>query len=128
MAAGAREVQWTLGFMAELGHEQGTMRMMGDNQSANMQATGDCKSTKSDHYRRIQFYVEDTVGQGIMWIDKVSTNENIADMGTNQITPITQFKRLRDMAQGTTPSLHLSPKVQEILNENYRLTWNNDHT
>jgi hypothetical protein len=126
LAAGARELQWATDFMAELGHEQGTVRMMGDNQSANMQATGDYKSTKSDHYRRVQFYVEDTVGQGVMWIDKVPTTENIADMGTKQVTPIKQFKRLRDIAQGRTPSLYLSVKVQEILNGDYdRL--NNDH-
>jgi hypothetical protein len=126
LAAGAKELQWATDFMAELGHEQGTVRMMGDNQSANLQATGDYKSTKSDHYRRVQFYVEDTVGQGVMWIDKVPTTENISDIGTKQVSPVKQFQRLRDIAQGVTPSLYLSSKVQEILNGNYDKL-NNDH-
>jgi hypothetical protein len=102
--------------MAEMGYEQeGTIRMMGDNQSANLQATGDYKSSKSDHYRRTQFYVEDNVNQGVMWVDKVATADNIADIGTKQVTPVQQFEKLRDIAQGTRPSLFLSEKVKEIL-------------
>jgi hypothetical protein len=104
LAAGARELQWATDFMAEIGHEQGTVRVMGDNQSANLQATGDYKSSKSDHYRRVQFYVEDNVNQGLIWIDKVQTANNLADIGTKQVSPISQFQRLRDIAHGITPS------------------------
>jgi hypothetical protein len=108
LAAGARELQWATDFMAEMGYEQGTVRIMGDNQSANMQATGDYKSSKSDHYRRVQFYVEDAIDQGVMWVDKVPTAENISDIGTKQVSPIAQFQRLRDIAQGTSPDLYLT--------------------
>eukprot|EP00615_Pteridomonas_danica_P004897 CAMPEP_0114332642 /NCGR_PEP_ID=MMETSP0101-20121206/3223_1 /TAXON_ID=38822 ORGANISM="Pteridomonas danica, Strain PT" /NCGR_SAMPLE_ID=MMETSP0101 /ASSEMBLY_ACC=CAM_ASM_000211 /LENGTH=238 /DNA_ID=CAMNT_0001463393 /DNA_START=140 /DNA_END=856 /DNA_ORIENTATION=- len=82
LAAGVKEVQWAVDFMTEMGHEQGTVRLMGDNQSANLQATGDYKSSKSDHYRKTQFYVEDNIQQGLVWIDKVPTADNIADIGT----------------------------------------------
>jgi hypothetical protein len=67
------------------------------------------------HYRRIQFYVEDNVNQGLMWIDKVNTKDNIADIGTKQVTPISQFEKLRDIAQGVTPTLVISDKIMEIL-------------
>jgi len=119
LAAGARELHWAADFMAEMGHEQGITRVLGDNQSANLQATGDYKSSKSDHYRRIQFYVEDSVRQGVMWVDKVSTEDNIADIGTKQVTPIAQFKKLRDIAHGSTPSLVMSKKVRDILDGKY---------
>ena len=94
LAAGARELQWASDMMAELGYEQRT-RLMGDNQSANLQATGDYKSSKSDHYWRIQFYVEDNVRNGLIWIDKVATDDNLADMGTKQVAPIKKFNAMR---------------------------------
>jgi hypothetical protein len=115
LAAGTRELQWATDFMAEMGYEQSTVRMLGDNQSANLQSTGDYKSSKSDHYRRVQFYVEDNVNQGVVWVDKVSTKDNIADIGTKQVTPVAQFEKLRDIAQGVTPCLVLSDKVKQIL-------------
>lgn len=119
LAAGARELTWASDFMAEIGYEQGTVRVMGDNQSANLQATGDYKSSKSDHYRRVQFYVEDNVRNGLMWIDKVPTDDNIADLGTKQVSPTAKFKTLRDIALGTTPKLTLTRQVKEILAGRY---------
>jgi hypothetical protein len=119
LAAGAKELHWATDFMAELGYEQSTVRIMGDNQSANLQATGDYKSGKSDHYRRVQFYVEDSVGQGLMWVDKVPTEDNIADIGTKQVTPVQQFEKLRDIVQGVRPTLVLTKKVREILDGVY---------
>ena len=119
LAAGAKELQWAVDFMAEMGYEQGTVRVLGDNQSANLQSSGDYKSSKSDHYRRVQFYVEDNVRQGIIWIDKVRTEDNIADIGTKQVAPICQFKKLRDIAHGTTPTLVSSKLVEDILSGKY---------
>ena len=119
LAAGAKELQWAVDFMAEMGYEQGTVRVLGDNQSANLQSSGDYKSSKSDHYRRVQFYVEDNVRQGIIWIDKVRTEDNIADIGTKQVAPISQFKKLRDIAHGTTLTLVSSKLVEDILSGKY---------
>jgi hypothetical protein len=101
--------------MAEMGYEQGTVRLMGDNQSANLQATGDYKSSKSDHYRRVQFYVEDSVSHGLMWVDQVPTADNVSDIGTKQVTPVAQFEKLRSIVQGETPELVLTKKVKDIL-------------
>jgi hypothetical protein len=115
MASGSKELHWATDFLAEMGYEQGTVRMLGDNQSANLQATGDYKSSKSDHYRRVQFYVEDTVSQGLMWVDKVATADNISDIGTKQVMPVEQFEKLRDIVQGVRPTLVISSKVTEVL-------------
>ena len=119
LAAGTRELIWAKDFMAEMGHTQGITRVMGDNQSANMQASGDYKSSKSDHYRRVQFYVEDNIHQGVLWIDKVTTEENIADIGTKQVGPVAQFVRLRNIAHGKTPYLIVTNKVRDILDGKY---------
>jgi hypothetical protein len=115
LSAGAKELYWAKDFMAEIGLEQSTIRMLGDNQSANLQASGDYKSSKSDHYRRVQFYVENAVSQGLMWIDKVGTEDNVSDIGTKQVSPVSQFEKLRDIVQGTTPLLVLTAKIKQIL-------------
>jgi len=105
--------------MAETGHPQSTTRVLEDNQSTVLQSTGDYKSSKSDHYRRIQFYIEDNQRKGIIWIDKVPTSDNIADLGTKQVKPIEQFEKLRDRAIGKKPNDYMGAKVKDILNGKY---------
>jgi hypothetical protein len=115
LGAGTKELTWATDYMAEMGYEQSTIRLMGDNQSANLQASGDYKSSKSDHYRRIQFYVEDNVNQGLIWVDKVATKDNVSDIGTKQVTPAAQFVKLRSIVQGVTPSMVITDEVRDIL-------------
>jgi hypothetical protein len=119
LAAGVKELQWAVDFMAEMGHEQGTIRLLGDNQSANLQATGDYKSSKSDHYRKIQFYVEDNIRQGLVWIDKVATEDNISDIGTKQVKPVAQFNHLKNIVMGNTPILVETKLVKDIKEGKY---------
>lgn len=119
LAAGVKELQWAVDFMAEMGYEQGTIRLMGDNQSANLQATGDYKSSKSDHYRKTQFYVEDNMRQGLVWIDKVATEDNISDIGTKQVKPIAQFNHLKNIVMGNTPILVETKLVKDIKQGKY---------
>ena len=54
-----------------------------------------------------------------MWLDKVPTAHNIADLGTKQVGPIASFERLRDIASGKTPDLYLGQTVKDILNGKY---------
>ena len=119
LAAGVKEVMWASDYMKEMGFEQGSVRLMGDNQSANLQATGDYKSSKSDHYRKVQFYVEDNLRQGLIWIDKVKTEMNIADIGTKQVKPVEQFNKLKNIMMGVTPSLVETELVSKILSGEY---------
>lgn len=119
LAAGVKELQWAVDFMAEMGHEQGTVRLLGDNQSANLQATGDYKSSKSDHYRKTQFYVEDNIRQGLVWVDKVATEDNISDIGTKQVKPIAQFNHLKNIVMGNTPILVETKLVKDIKEGKY---------
>jgi hypothetical protein len=119
LAAGVKELQWAVDFMAEMGYEQGTIRLLGDNQSANLQATGDYKSSKSDHYRKIQFYVEDNIRQGLVWIDKIATEDNISDIGTKQVKPAAQFNHLKNIVMGNTPILVETKLVKDIKEGKY---------
>jgi hypothetical protein len=119
LASAVQELVWACDFMAEIGHEQSTVRLLEDNQSAILQATGDYKSSKSDHYRKVQFYVEENYRKGLMWLDKIPTAYNIADLGTKQVEPVAQFERLRDIANGKAPDLYLGQTVKDILNGKY---------
>ena len=56
---------------------------------------------------------------GLIWIDKVATDDNLADMGTKQVAPIKKFNRLRDAAMGKTPKLVVTTTVKEILDGKY---------
>jgi hypothetical protein len=119
LASAVQELVWASDFMAEIGFEQATIRVLEDNQSTVLQASGDYKSGKSDHYRRVQFYIEDNIRRGLIWVDKVPTDHNIADIGTKQVEPIAKFERLRDIASGKIPSVYLGPKVRDILDGKY---------
>jgi hypothetical protein len=50
-----------------------------------------------------------------MWVDKVATKDNVADIGTKQVTPVAQFERLRDIVQGVNPVVVLTDEVREII-------------
>ena len=59
------------------------------------------------------------MSQGLKWVDKVATKDNISDIGTKQVAPVTQFIKLRDIAQGVTPTVVLTDKVKEVLDGIY---------
>ena len=115
LASGVMEIEWARDLLQELGFPQGTVRVMEDNSATLSQSSGDYKSSKSDHYRRTQFYVEDAVNQGKVWIDKCMTTDMLADLGTKQVWPSKQFVYLRDRAMGTTLGVPLSNTVKDIL-------------
>ena len=54
-----------------------------------------------------------------MWLDKVPTAHNIADLGTKQVGPIASFEWLRDIANGKTTDLYLGLTAKDILNGKY---------
>ena len=115
LTSGVMEIEWARDAMSEFGYEQGCVRTLQDNESTRLQSTGDYKTTKSDHYRRSQFYVEDAVHQGKCFVDKVETTLQLADIGTKQVVPVAQFEFLRDRAMGTTLGVPLSNTVKDIL-------------
>ena len=115
LASGVMEIEWARDLLQELGFPQGTVRVLEDNSATLSQSSGDYKSSKSDHYRRTQFYVEDAVNQGKVWIDKCMTTDMLADLGTKQVWPSKQFVYLRDRAMGTTLGVPLSNTVKDIL-------------
>ena len=52
----------------------------------------------------------------MVWLDKIPTDYNIADIGTKQVSPLAKFEKLRDIASGKAPHLYLGQKVKDILN------------
>ena len=62
-----------------------------------------------------QTYVEDKVNAGEVWVDKVPTDVNIADIFTKSVEPGHKFIGLRDIAVGKAPYLYVSPEVERIL-------------
>ena len=89
--------------------------MMEDNTGCVYLAHGMKDTAKSNHFKRSQAYVEDTVARGVMWLDDVAGVENPADIFTKSVEPSKQFEKLRDIAMGTMPELHLSRGVKEML-------------
>ena len=114
LASAVQELVWACDFMAEIGYEQQTVRLLEDNQSAILQATGNYKSSKSDHYRKVQFYIEDNYQKGLVWLDKIPTDYNITDIGTKQVSPLAKFEKLREIASGEAPHLYLGQKMKDI--------------
>ena len=119
LASGIKELVWAVDHMNETGYEQATVRVLEDNQSTLLQATGDFKSGKSDHYRKMQFYCEDNLRKGLYWLDKVHTDDNEADLHTKQVSPVAKYEKLRDRVNGTTPFTYMNQKVKDILNGKY---------
>ena len=64
LASAVQELVWACDFMAEIGHEQSTVRLLEENKSVILQATGDYKSSKSDHYRKSNFTLKTTIERG----------------------------------------------------------------
>ena len=111
----AMEITWLRDLVSELGVRQGCVRVMEDNTGCVYLAHGMKDTAKSNHFKRSQAYVEDTVARGVMWLDDVAGVENPADIFTKSVEPSKQFEKLRDIAMGTVPELHLSRGVKEML-------------
>ena len=111
----AMEVTWLRDLVSELGVIQGCVRVMEDNTGCVYLAHGMKDTAKSNHFKRSQGYVEDTISRGVMWLDDVAGTENPADIFTKAVEPSRQFIKLRDIAMGVVPELHLSRGVTEML-------------
>jgi len=111
----AMEITWLRDLVSELGVQQGCVRVMEDNTGCVYLAHGMKDTAKSNHFKRSQAYVEDTVGRGVLWLDDVAGTDNPADIFTKSVEPSRQFIKLRDITMGVNPELHLSRGVQEML-------------
>jgi len=120
LASAIQEIIWARDFMAEIGHEQGNYKST-RRQSVHSTTIQRVITNHRNRIitRRIQFYIEDNQRKGIIWIDKVPTTDNIADLGTKQVKPIEQFEKLRDRANGKTPYVYMGAKVKDILAGKY---------
>ena len=103
------------GPVSELGYGVGSVRCLEDNSSVVLQAGGDSQAAKSSHYRRDQAYIDEYVNAGKMYVDKVDTKLNVADLGTKAVSNLGLFEDLRDRLTGYNPECYMSPRVEKAV-------------
>ena len=112
---------------SELGYHTGCVRVLEDNSSVCLHAGGDHQAMKSGHYRRDQAYVDEVVNAGKIFVDKVESKFNTADLGTKAVKPIELFEFLRDRMTGYDTTEYISPRVNTTLERrSVRRTSGND--
>ena len=111
----AQQLQFCTDLLSELGYGVGSVRCLEDNSSVVLQAGGDSQASKSSHYRRDQAYVDEFVNAGKMYVDKVDTKLNIADLGTKAVSNLGLFEDLRDRLTGYNPECYMSPRVEKAV-------------
>ena len=67
-------------------------------------------------------YVDEYVNAGKMFVDKVDSKYNTADLGTKAVKPIELFEFLRDRMTGYDPEFYMSPRVKSALNHVLTIT------
>ena len=118
----AQYLQFCTDLASELGYSTGSVRVLEDNSSVCLQAGGDHQAMKSGHYRRDQAYVDEYVNAGKMFVDKVASKYNTADLGTKAVKPIELFEFLRDRMTGYDPEFYMSPRVKSAMNHVLTIT------
>ena len=108
-------IQFCTDLGSELGYHTGCVRVLEDNSSVCLHAGGDHQAMKSGHYRRDQAYVDEVVNAGKIFVDKVESKFNTADLGTNAVKPIELFEFLRDKMTGYDTAEYISPRVEMAL-------------
>ena len=111
----AQQLQFCTDLLSELGYGVGSVRCLEDNSSVVLQAGGDSQAAKSSHYRRDQAYVDEYVNAGKMYVDKVDTKLNVADLGTKAVSNLGLFEDLRDRLTGYNPECYMSPRVEKAV-------------
>ena len=108
-------IQFCTDLGSELGYHTGCVRVLEDNSSVCLHAGGDHQAMKSGHYRRDQAYVDEVVNAGKIFVDKVESKFNTADLGTKAVKPIELFEFLRDRMTGYDTTEYISPRVEMTL-------------
>ena len=97
--------------------EHGFVRAMMDSQGAEAHITHGMDTKKCASFKRAQFYAEDAVSSGIVWIDHVPGIHNPADILTKQLGTMGGFKEINGIVNGSTPHLYESAAVAELLSD-----------
>ena len=118
-----QQCRWHKDLICELGHPQPPIRIMEDNQGQVCLSNG-TNHGKSGHFRRAVGYFECLVNLGVLWFDKVPSDENFLDIFTKCVAPESRFSYLRDIAIGekpymliTRPWIDMAPGASYVLLE-----------
>jgi hypothetical protein len=116
MCPGIEMVRSLTGLWGEFMHQQhGCVRVLVDSQGAISQVVDGMDTKKCASYKRSQFYAEDAVGSGLLWLDHVPGKHNPSDLLTKQVGNVAEFEYKNGVMCGSAPFLYESAAVLRIL-------------
>lgn len=93
---GVKEELWLWGFLDDLGFKQDCVDQWCDSQSAIYLAKNQVYHARTKHINVIYHFVRDVIEDGDIFLMKVHTDENPADMLT-KVVPCGKFKHCLDL-------------------------------
>ena len=116
MVPGVQMVRALTGIWGEFMRQQhGCVRVLDDSQGGISQVVNGMDTKKCASYKKAQFYAEDAVCQGMMWLDLVSGRQNPADILTKQPGNIAEFEYKNGVMCGSVAHLNETVEVLKIL-------------
>ena len=109
------ELRSLIDLATELGAPQDTLRIMEDNSPAIYLSAGDKDTQKSQPFKRVQFFVEHEIDNQLVWLNKVPSEHNFADVFTKSMHSAQDFNRLVGVFNGETPELYLGTQIEQLL-------------
>ena len=109
------ELRSLIDLATELGAPQDTIRVMEDNAPAIYLSAGGKDTQKSQPFKRLQFFVENEIDNGLAWLNKVPSEHNIADIFTKSMHSAQAFNRLVGVFNGENPELYLGTQIEQLL-------------
>jgi hypothetical protein len=97
------------------------VRVCIDNKGAKTQCASGTDTVASAPYLRCKSYCESKIYAGLMWLDLVPGEQNVADMGTKQIRDTSEFIRKDGILSGQAPGMFPSAEVLRIQHRLARL-------
>ena len=92
MVPGVQMLRALTGIWCEFMRQQhGCVRVLDDSQGGIFQVVNGMDTKKCASYKKAQFYAEDAVCQGMMWLDLVPGKQNPSDILTKQPGNIAEF-------------------------------------
>jgi len=103
-------------FLGEMTHaKHGCVRTMVDSIGAESQIVHGMDSKVCASYKRAQYYCEDAVGSGLLWIDRVPGAHNPSDLLTKAVRNVGEFAYKNGVLNGSAPRVYASPSLLGIL-------------
>jgi hypothetical protein len=90
-----QEIIWARDMLAELGYYQRCVQLIKSEDVKEVEV-----ELKSINYKKEIDYVKCNVNNGIIWINKIKVNENVANIGTGPMVPYDHYIDIRNKLMG----------------------------